>query len=398
MVKQMLNTKYEETNEALIEAITNDFLVGLSDDRMDDGVAIISTLVHCTNVLSGNTEGDKKLAAKDIRDVFETKKRSYADLVGIATEALNQPEGWVDRINAILDGMEAEEVNDPVVEEDNTEVVASATTPVDVPDINGLVASAVAEATAPIMAMLQSAIETMKTNHNAVVVVDDPTPQPKVETQPKVEAPSNPSGLDEKKSYGNPKGWSDKTHYSVSVVADFVGTNKTDAKYGVFVCRGLTPEEATLQGRKVVLRRIIQTIDKVNGNKAITKATQSEDWMAVASDSFGITDAVLDSFLTNPNKFQQQSRRTGESLRSRLGITDTETFHNLVVELIDANPQPKVAAKPKASTSTLLTMKTEPTVQPKVAPAVATLDPDEVKAVMATFGMTFAEAKAYLTE
>ena len=198
--------------------------------------------------------------------------------------------------------------------------------------------------------------------------------EPKVAKQPKVEpeAPSNPSGLDEKKSYGNPKGWSDKTHYSVSVVADFVGTNKTDAKYGVFVCRGLTPEEATHQGRKVVLRRIIQTIDKVNGNKNLTKATNPEDWMAVASDSFGITDAVLDSFLTNPNKFQQQSRRTGESLRSRLGITDTDTFHNLVVELIDANPQPKVAPKPKASTSTLLTMKTEPTVAPQ--PKVATLD------------------------
>ena len=220
--------------------------------------------------------------------------------------------------------------------------------------------------------------------------------QPKVAPQPKVEAeaPSNPSGLDEKKSYGNPKGWKDKTHYSVSVVADFVGSNKTDAKYGVFVCRGLTPTEATLQGRKVVLRRIIQTIDKVNGNKNLTKATQSDDWMAVASESFGITDAVLDSFLTNPNKFQQQSRRTGESLRSRLGIVDTESFHNLVVELIEANPQPKVAPKPKASPSTLLTMTTEPTVQPKVA----TLDPDEVKAVMADFGMSYAEAKAFLSE
>ena len=394
MVKTMLETNYEETNEALIEAITNDFLVGLSDDRINDGVAIIATLVHCTNVLSGNTEGDKKSAAKDIRDVFDTKVRSYADLVGIATEALHNPEGWVDRINAILDGMEAEEVNDEVVE-DAEEVVAPATTPVDVPDINGLVASAVAEATAGLMEQMQSMIASLSAVPTAPAVVE-----PKVATQPKVEpeAPSNPSGLDEKKSYGNPKGWSDKTHYSVSVVADFVGTNKTDAKYGVFVCRGLTPEEATHQGRKVVLRRIIQTIDKVNGNKNLTKATQSEDWMAVASESFGITDAVLDSFLTNPNKFQQQSRRTGESLRSRLGINDTETFHNLVVELIDANPQPKVAPKPKASTSSLLTMKTEPTVQPKVAPAVATLDPDEVKAVMATFGMSFAEAKAYLTE
>lgn len=391
-----VETEYKETNEALIEAITNDFLVGLSEDRMDDGVAIISTLVHCTNVLSGTTEGDKKLAAKDIRDVFETKKRSYADLVSIATEALSNPEGWTDRINAILDGMEAEEVNDPVVEEVNTEVVAPATTPVDVPDINGLVASAVAEATAGLMEQMQSMIASLTAVPTAPAVDEKPkaSPQPKVED----EAPSNPSGLDAKKSYSNPKGWSDKTHYSVSVVADFVGTHKTDAKYGVFVCRGLTPEEATDQGRKVVLRRIIQTIDKVNGNKAITKATQSDDWMAIASESFGITDAVLDSFLTNPNKFQQQSRRTGESLRSRLGITDTETFHNLVVELIDANPQPKVAPKPKASTSTLLTMKTEPTVQPKVAPAVATLDPDEVKAVMATFGMTFAEAKAYLTE
>ena len=389
----MLNTKYKETNEALITAITNDFLVGLSEDRIDDGVAIISTLVHCTNVLSGNTEGDKKMAAKDIRDVFDTKVRSYADLVGIATEALLEPEGWVDRINAILDGMEAEEDNDEVVEEVE-EVVAPATTPVDVPDINGLVASAVAEATAGLMEQMQSMIASLSAVPTAPAVVE----QPKVAPQPKVEpeAPSNPSGLDEKKSYGNPKGWSDKTHYSVSVVADFVGTNKTDAKYGVFVCRGLTPDEATHQGRKVVLRRIIQTIDKVNGNKQLTKATQSEDWMAVASESFGITDAVLDSFLTNPNKFQQQSRRTGESLRSRLGIVDTESFHNLVMELIDANPQPKVEPKPKASVSTLLSMKTEPTVAPQ--PKVATLDPDEVKAVMADFGMSYAEAKAFLSE
>jgi hypothetical protein len=393
MVKAMLETNYKETNEALIEAITNDFLVGLSEERMNDGVAIISTLVHCTNVLSNTTEGDKKAASKDIRDVFGVKNRKHADLVGIATEALSNPEGWTDRINAILDGMEAEEANDEVVE-DAEEVVAPATTPVDVPDINGLVASAVAEATAGLMEQMQSMIASLSAVPTAPAVVE----QPKVETQPKVEAPTNPSGLVEKKSYGNPKGWSDKTHYSVSVVADFVGTNKTDAKYGVFVCRGLTPELATQQGRQVVLRRIIQTIDKVNGNKNLTKATQSDDWMAVASASFGITDAVLDSFLTNPNTYQQQSRRTGESLRSRLGIVDTESFHNLVVELIDANPQPKVAPKPKASTSTLLTMTTEPTVQPKVAPAVATLDPNEVKEVMASFGMTFAEAKAFLTE
>ena len=41
-------------------------------------------------------------------------------------------------------------------------------------------------------------------------------------------------------------------------------------------------------------------------------------------------------------------------------------------------------------------MKTEPTVAPQ--PKVATLDPNEVKAVMADFGMTYAEAKAFLSE
>ena len=304
MVKQMLNTEYKETNEAMIEAITNDFLVGLSDDRMDDGVAIISTLVHCTNVLF-NTEGDKKLPKTSVMSLKQ-RSESYADLVSIATEALHNPEGWTDRINAILDGMEAEEVNDDVVEEVNTEVVAPATTPVDVPDINALVVSAVAEATSGLMEQMQSMIA------SSAVPTAPAVEEPKVAKQPKVEpeAPSNPSGLDEKKSYGNPKGWSDKPTTRFLLLATSSEPTKPMPNT-IFVCRGLTPEEATHQGRKVVLRRIIQTIDKVNGNKNLTKATQSEDWMAVTSDSFEITDAVLDSFLTNPNKFQQQPRRTG---------------------------------------------------------------------------------------
>ena len=364
-------------------------------------VVVINHLVHCAKVLSGSKEGTKKDAKADICMALGLKgNTSYAnasasvmELIEIADGSFTNPEGVGQMLNNLVVD-EAEEVNDEVVEEVNTEVVAPATTPVDVSDINGLVASAVAEATAGLMAQMQSMIASLSTPTAPAVV--EPKPQPTVEPEA---AESSDEESDSpfliKPTWNSPKGWKDKQHYSVGIVTDTIGTS-TDGKYGCFTVKNVDANKATETARRLVLRQIITAVDRVNGNKSLTKATQKDDWVSVAA-SHGITDAVVDTFITNPNTFLQQTRRTSESMRSRLGIDSAEAFGELVVAMIANPPQPSVAPK----TTAPLTSRPSTSLmdaEEATAPAVATLDPEAVKDVMATFGMTFAEAKAFLTE
>lgn len=401
----MLNTKTPQSNDEMNKAIEGILSSnGLSEERMNDGIAIISTLVEATRVVSGESDGTKKDSANDIRDVIGTSTKKYADLVGEAKDFLNPANGigMVSAINSFLDSMESndeaptssddveevEEVVQPVAPKPKkASKKKSASSSPSNDDIIALVNDSVAKAMTPILEQMQSMIASVS-QPQPVVVEAKPKTQPKVEP----EEEQTTGGLLSKKSWSNPSGWKDQTNYSVAVITDQIGNQTTDNKYTVFVCRGMNPEEATHKGRMVVLRRIIQVLDASNGNKAITKATQSEDWMDVASESFGITDAVLDSFITNPNLFQQQTRRTGQKMRGRLGINDTESFLTVVNDLIANQPQPK-ASKPKASPQpTSLVDMAEPT------PSVnASVDPNEVKKVMKQFGYGFDEAVAFLS-
>lgn len=395
----MLNTKTPQSNDEMNKAIEGILSSnGLSKERMNDGITIISTLVEATRVVSGESDGTKKDSADDIRDVIGTSTKKYADLVGEAKDFLNPANGvgMVEAINSFLDSLES--TDEATTSSDDVEEVEEVVQPVapkpkkaskkksassspSNDDIIALVNDSVAKAMTPILEQMQSLIASV--SQPQPVVVEAPKEQPKVE----VEEDQTTSGLGLKKAYSNPSGWKDSTNYSVAVIMDLVGNTTTDKKYEVFVCRGMTSDEATLQGRKVLLRRIIQVLDASNGNKAITKATQSTDWMDVASESFGITNAVLDSLMTNANTYQQQTRRTGQKLRAKLGIVDTDSFLTVVNDLIENQPQPKVAPQP---TSLVDMASPSPSVN-------ASVDPNEVKKVMKQFGYGFDEAVAFLS-
>ena len=108
--------------------------------------------------------------------------------------------------------------------------------------------------------------------------------------------------------------------------------------------------------------------------KTLTKATQDkETWVAVA-EQHGITDAVCDLFLTNPNKYVQQSRRTGTTRRSKLGITDTATFVAVANENIGTTNSVVVGEQSKPSLFNNDTTAPEPTV--------ATVDANKVASLM----------------
>ena len=112
-----------------------------------------------------------------------------------------------------------------------------------------------------------------------------------------------------------PSGWKDKTNYSVAVIYDQVDNGQQ-----VAIVKGMTAEDATASGRNSIRRHLIRAFDSSNGNKDLTKATQDkETWVDVASEH-GITDAVCDLFITNPNKYVQQSRRTGLTRRTNKAI------------------------------------------------------------------------------
>ena len=123
-----------------------------------------------------------------------------------------------------------------------------------------------------------------------------------------------------------PKGFKDGTHFTVGVVVDSVDPLNGKPEAGGHGCRqtyGLTAEAATISAIRIVRRRLIQAVDGEArgplGKKTQVKAT----WGKVAADN-GITDAVCKQFITKPNKYAQQARRTADTLRGKLGINSAE--------------------------------------------------------------------------
>ena len=167
--------------------------------------------------------------------------------------------------------------------------------------------------------------------------------------------------------------WTDGTNYVVGVVCDSVTLKKNGNSYGVRLAHGDTKAKALQSARKIALRSLL-TANGHTGAKF-----QKDDWFDVA-ESVGITSDVIDSCMTGAVKNRQTCGRSAATLLNKLGITDLASYKDAAVAAVgDSSPAPRRAT---STTST----------------EVATVDPAEVKAVMSDMGMTYTEAKAFLTE
>ena len=365
----MLSETQSPKNEQYINALSEH----LGDSVNDESLTVLATLVHCTKVLSGDAEGIKKDCAADIRTALGSTTRKYSDLVAEMQTAISDGRASELVQPFMVDDEQPEVVEEQpeVVEDEETqpEVVEEPSEMVDEPqpEVVGLtedmVRAFINDANASLLKKIRRELGKMPTASSTPVAKATPTPKatPKVEEQPEVVEEST-SGLKvrSRKPY-TPSGWKDKINYSVAVVYDQV-----DKGQQVAIVKGMTASEATASGRNSIRRHLIRAFDATNGNKDLTKATQDkETWVAVAAEH-GITDAVCDLFITNPNKYVQQSRRTGTTRRSKLGITDTDSFIAVANENIGTSGS--VATKPslfdnndapKAKASTVATVDTD---------------------------------------
>ena len=365
----MLSETQSPKNEQYINALSEH----LGESVNDESLTVLATLVHCTKVLSDDAEGIKKDCAADIRTALGSTTRKYSDLVaemqtaisdGRAAELVQpfmvddeQPEVVEEQPEVVEDEENQPEVDEQpeVVEEPQPEVVGLT---------EDMVRAIINEANASLLKKIRRELGKMPTASSTPVAKATPkkTTTPKVEEQPEVVEESTESGLKvrSRKPY-TPSGWKDKINYSVAVVYDQV-----DKGQQVAIVKGMTASEATASGRNSIRRHLIRAFDAMNGNKDLTKATQDkETWVGIAAEH-GITDAVCDLFITNPNKYVQQSRRTGLTRRTKLGITDTDTFIAVANENIGTSGS--VATKPslfdnndapQAKASTVATVDTD---------------------------------------
>lgn len=389
MVIMMISKCEAPTDEQYINALSKH----LKTDSNDESIHVLATLVHCTKVLSGSVDGVKKDAATDLRSAMDTKTKKHASLVEdfqqaikdgrasemvmpfMASEEPEQPE--VDVAEDIVE----DDVEELIVEDD---VVVADTNPVGITE--EMVRAIVNDATASLMKNIRREIGKISTA--PVVAKATPTKAPVAKATPtKANQPpvDVPVGLTvrRKKPY-TPSGWKDATNYSVAVVYDQVDNGQL-----VAIVKGLTAEDATASGRNSIRRHLIRAFDASNGNKTLTKITQDrETWVDVAA-SHGITDTMCDLFITNPNKYVQQSRRTGATRRTKLGITDTSTF----VDVVSAN-MGSTHVIPSVDTSTPDLFAASP-----ASPVIATvgISPADIKALMSDSGMSYVDAKAFLS-
>jgi RNase P protein component len=268
-----------------------------------------------------------------------------------------------------------------------------------------------APAPAPVTSTLEDRLNAMETSFNdkmnrlvgVVETMATAAPQSPIEVAPEAPAPEAPAPVDTSKyglktitkkpfkpfikdAEGNVTArYKNQVNFCVGVVYDSVDKNThKESVTGQHPCRlalGMTAELATALGRNQIRRRLITTV------KGLHKQTQGDDWVQVASQH-GITDAVCDEFLTNPQTNQQQARRTAETLRTRLGITNVSTFMEVARATINGDVSPSeapVSAKPALGATT-------------PAPSgTATVDESRVLELM-NKGFTAAQAKDFLNQ
>lgn len=375
MAIMMITQTEAPTDEQYINAMSKH----LKESSSDESIGILSTLVYCAKVLKpdDDTEGVKKECATDLKVALGVTKGTYKGLAEQFVAAIKDGKA-AELVMPFMASNEPEQPEvdelDDIVEDDVVEDVD--TNPVGMTE--EMVRAIINDATASLMKNIRREIG--KIANTTPVAKATPTPTKPTE-QPKVEEEvADVGGLTIRKRTGRtPTGWKDAVNYSVAVVYDQV-----DKGQQVAIVKGLTAEDATTSGRNSIRRHLIRAFDVSNGNRNLNKATQDrETWVDVASAS-GITDAVCDVFLTNPNKYVQQSRRTGVTRRAKLGITDTDSFVTVVSD--------NMGSAPSVDESTPDLFAPTP-----ASPVIATVSPDDIKALMSDSGMTYVDARAFLS-
>ena len=341
-------------------------------------------------VLTGHPEfeGDKKESAGLIRGIFGLKGNSSYQTCIDAIETMLSPEGDSSVIAEYVIGLADEVVEDE--EDDIVDVVEDEPSHVDVPDFDARIDALEASFTSALKQITDTIGKMAASPQQPVVETVDETES---ETPAPAETVEYGLKTNNKRLHtpfilnddGSKTAWKDKANYTVGVITDTVDKiNGKDGQHPIRHARGMTAEQATAMGRNIVRRRLTMRI------KGLRAKTQGKDWATVAA-KHGITDAVCDEFLTKPNKHALQARRTGAGIRKRLGITNVVSFNKVADEFLNGDVETTSTPAPKASVL--------PLVQPKTTPSdgVATIDPNEVKAVMKDMGMSYTEAKAWLS-
>ena len=360
---------------------------------------IASGLMHDYAVLTGNADGVKKDAAASLKLAITTTHKAHAKIAKQFMDEMSD-NSWTVVQCYHQSYTEPAPVVTPVVTPVPVDVVADVVTPtpVTVPalDVVGMVADLVSSLRDEMM----DAIETLR---GSMVVAPTITPTPvvtpvvapvvapkpaKVAKEPRTVLTTEGGLTIRKYKPRSPKGWADKVNFSCAVVYDQVDPKGDNDHHMCAIVKGMTPEDATALARNMVRRALIGA----SGIEGLHKATQNtETWVAVAASS-GITDAVCDMFITNPQKFTQQARRTADNLRATLAIDSKVAFGNVALAYISGASAPVVTPA--------LPSLFAPTVTPVVAPVstsvVATVSIDDIKALMADSGMSYMDAKAFL--
>ena len=392
-------------NDAMNQALSG-FLevVGCPEGVNSQATSILVEQVQHLKVLAGNSSEGKKEARRALCQTFGLKgNTSYADVISHLDDDTNgvlrveNPIPWDEWtwMHTILDG---DEEQPEVVEDEQPEVVEDETPSVSIASMITSLEKSMARQMKSLRDSVNARFDTIESNidemDSSIIAMESkmdsrPTkapslmdaitakPQPKVESQPEVDDDDEPTISDGDfkplKSY-TPKGWKDSVNYTVAVICDSV-TPKKGGNHPVRLAFGMTKDEATTKGRKIALRSILNVLDE---------NIQSEDWFADAA-AIGVTDEVIDSFLTNPVVNRQTAIRSGVTRLNKLGVTDLASYNDAVNSVMEDGGN-TTTSTPKTSTKST-----------KVDESVS-VDMTEAKKVMKTFNVGLDEAIAFLTE
>lgn len=398
------NQPVTSTNDKMTKALSG-FLevVGCPEGVNPEATSILVEQVQHLRVLSGKDTGDKAEARRALTQTFGLKGNMAYDKVidhidndDTGVLRTNNPIPWDEWtwMHTILDG---DEEQPEVVEDEQPEVVEDETPTVSVESMITSLEATMKRQIKSLRDSVNARFDTIESNieemDSSIVSMESkmdsrparsPSLMDAVTSSTKVESkPSEQPEVDDDddatisdgdfrplKSY-TPKGWKDGENFTVAVICDSV-TPKKGGNHPVRLAFGLTKDEATTKGRKIALRSILNVMDE---------NIQSDDWFADAA-AIGVTEEVIDSFLTNPVVNRQTAIRSGVTRLNKLGVTDLASYNDAVNSVMEDGGN-TTTSTPKTST--------------KVDESVE-VDMAEAKKVMKTFGVGLDEAIAFLTE
>ena len=360
-------------------------LSGCPADQLGAAEVIVSGLLHEWSVLTGNADGVKKDAAASLSLAITTTHKAHAKIAKQFMDEMSD-NSWTVVQSYHQSSTEPAPVVTPAPVKDVVVPDAVTPTPVPVPvDVVAVVADLVSSLRDEMMASIETLRASMVVAPTMIAPTPVVTPAPvvaKPAKEPRTVLTTEGGLTIRKYKPRSPKGWADKVNFSCAVVYDQVDPKGDNDHHMCAIVKGMTPQDATALARNMVRRALIG----VSGIEGLHKATQNtETWVAVAASS-GITDAICDMFITNPQQYTQQARRTAANLRATLGIDSKVAFGNVALAYISGASAPMVTPA--------LPSLFAPVVAP--TPVMATVSIDDIKELMADSGMSYMDAKAFL--